>query len=452
MKNYLFIFLLLVSFMFQSCSEDDLATTSHTDNKTRVSFSLDETTSAKIPDGSSLLVSVNSATGEEVYADHALTLTKANGVLVSESIELAPNEFELAEFMIFNGDEVIYASPKTGSEMAAKVSQPLGNKFMTGAISQLTLPVEVADARRSQPDKFGYRSFKKKPKNTFKIIAYFYDNGVKTPLSSYLQIRNEDTAYYYYMDAKVNTFTFSGNPKETYTLTSYRAGFYREEMPFTLGKSKEKNNDVIEIIMEFTDPEDIITLMPTDETNVEFTLGMVGVGALTADFGNGNSQYGPFPANPEIIYPPDTSYMVFNSEPTYEPVKISGDLDQVVSFYGTAMHLVDLKRLPNLSEFKYALASTDILDLTQNLKLRFLRLSYCYIPEIRLNSTELRKIYLEGTSIDHIISEVYENTKAHNVRGGAVIIVDEEISETTQQQLDDLQNNYGWTIKLHYNH
>lgn len=158
--------------------------------------------------------------------------------------------------------------------MAERVSKPLFHHFIAAGTSHLNVSVEVAEAKNSQAEKFGYASFKKKNKNTFQIIAYFYDNGVKTPLTSFLQIKNNNDAFYYYMDDKVNTFTFNGDPKGTYTLTAYRPGFYRESITFNLNKLKSKNN-VIEIIMEFTDPMDVITLMATDYV-VDYTLGMVG--------------------------------------------------------------------------------------------------------------------------------------------------------------------------------
>ena len=451
MNRHPLILLLFASLLFQTCSEDELATSQKT--KTPVSFSIDEKTSAEIPDGSSLLISINSTTGQEVYSDHALMLTRKDGVLISESIGLEAMEFALAEFMILHNEEVIYASPKAGSVMAEKVSKPLSHNFIASGKSQLNIPVEVAEARNSDAEKFGYSSFRKKAKNTFQIIAYFHNNdGIKTPLFSELQIKNEDAAFYYTMVDNINTFTFDGDHNDKYMLTAYRPGFYRETIEFRLNKLNGRNS-LIEIVLERTDPTDVVTLTAF-ENWVDFTLGMVGVGSIDTDFGNGSGQYGSFPSNPTISIPPDTSYMRFARDELNEDqvVTISGDLDQVVSFENTsAMGAIDVTRLPNLSKLTFRNASTPNLDLTQNAKLRYLALISSRIDNIQLNrNAEVAEVHIERlfSGADALISEVYENAVTLNITGGSISLVDQTISESSAQILSDLQNNYNWAVTI----
>ena len=458
MRNYPFILLLFASVLFQSCSEHELAPSQGVGSEPFVSFSLDEKASAEIPDGSTLLIGVMTSSGEIVYADHPLALTRIGGLLTSENIALDADDFELTEFVVLDSnDEVIYASPKEGSAMAEMVLKPLAHKFTARGMSHLELPVEVAAAKNVHPGKFGYDSFKKKPKNTFQIIAYFYDDGVKTPTDSYLQIENEESEFYYYMrGTEISTFTFTGDPKETYTLTAYRPGFYRESMEFTMQKLKGKKKNLIEIIFEFTDPADVMTMTAIDD-GTRFTLGLVGVGAIRTDFGNGSGEYGPFPANPEIVTPTDTSYMTFENEEDAwgSQITVSGDLDQVVSFENsTSVNSIDVTRLPNLSKFTYNNSFSEVLDLTQNSQLAYLALVNSGIRDIQLEgNTKLSKVYLENMfyGADDVVREVYENAVAHNITNGSIVLVNQTISESSRQILSDLQSKYNWSVTIEDN-
>jgi hypothetical protein len=443
------ILLLLISVLFQQCSEEDAATATRT--RTRIAFALDEKTSAAIPDGSSILISLVTPDGQEIYSDHSLKLSAKNGVLVSETLEVNGKDLELVELLVMHDDEVIFASPKAGSDMAREVSVPLSQKFTAGT-TELAIAVEVVNAKNANPEKFGYASFKKKAKNTFQIQTYFYYQGVKTPFSCYVQIKDADTAYYYYMDAGINTLTFNGDPHGTYTLTTYRPGFYRKSMPFNLKELKGKNN-LIDVLMEETNPADIVEMTPHDY-NADFTLGMVGVGCIYTSFGNGSAMYGDFPSNPNIIPPPDTSYMNFSTELTaYDDIiQVSGDLDQVVSMeINTGFAFLDISRLPNLSIFELNNSTTEALNFSANPKLRSFSLTNAAVIDFQLSeNAELSQVHLQNvwTGGDNLVGEIYTNSVTHNITGGSINISGVSLSAESLGKLNELESNYNWTVTI----
>lgn len=455
MKKHLVLFALVaIGGLFYRCSEPEPVNVKG--SKTTVTLSVDSKTSQQIPDGSTALLSLSSSHGQELLSDHMVTLTRRDGSMVTEAITLQAGDAVLSEFVVLHNDEVLYAAPKEGSSMAGAVSTPLGQRFAASKPGRINVEVEVMDAKGIDSKRFGYESFKKKPKNTFNIIAYFFDNGVKTPLTSYLQIRNEEEAFYYYMDAEVNTFTFEGDHNRTYLLTAYRPGFYREEISFTLNKMKVKK-DTIEIIMDFTDPADRISLMPSD-TQFNVTWGMVGVGSLYADYHDGSGEYAPYPLNaPPNGTRPDTVYLTFNAGSDYyaEAVTVTGDLDQVVQMeVNTSMSEFDLSHLPKLADLTLHNSYIEGLDLSANTELRYLALINCGGNGLVLDGlTKLRKVHLEmiSSGTDSILTELYSNVSQNNITGGQITIAGVVLSVASQEILADLESEYDWLVIISAN-
>jgi hypothetical protein len=112
-------------------------------------------------DPKSILISIKNAEGEWVYQLKKLTLFKFGQEFISENLQLMVGSYQLVEFLVLDEDDnIIYATPVQGSELAASVDHPLPVDFEitesgnTPLILQV-LPVTTED----DPESFGYVTF-----------------------------------------------------------------------------------------------------------------------------------------------------------------------------------------------------------------------------------------------------------------------------------------------------
>lgn len=126
-------------------------------------------------DPKSILISINDAQGATVHQLKKLTLYKFGQEYLSESLQLLVGSYQLVEFFVLDEDDnIIYATPVEGSELANLVDHPLPVEFEitesgnTELIPQV-LPVNDGDDAES----FGYATF------GFEVIAALSQSQIK---------------------------------------------------------------------------------------------------------------------------------------------------------------------------------------------------------------------------------------------------------------------------------
>lgn len=159
----LYFALLLLMFAFISCTSPF----ENTENgQIQLSFSaVDESSdiaqalSSEL-NPSSLLISVESDTGDVLLSDHTMDLIRFGNEYVTETLALPVGDYKLTKFMVLNeSNEAIYATPTADSDLASLVNNPLPINFSiyTGFINKLI--VEVLEVGESTAEEFGYINF-----------------------------------------------------------------------------------------------------------------------------------------------------------------------------------------------------------------------------------------------------------------------------------------------------
>ena len=142
----------------------------------------DTTTNSRL----SLLISVADADSNLIIDKKILPLYIFGNQFISEKIELNEGYYFLTEFMVVNSEgEVVYAAPRSGSELAYLVNRPLpiGFKIIPG--SESNLKVEVVPVNNQNPDQFGYLSFGIQIVKPLVFYAYVFNDNplVYAPLT-----------------------------------------------------------------------------------------------------------------------------------------------------------------------------------------------------------------------------------------------------------------------------
>jgi hypothetical protein len=141
----------------------------------------------------SILLSISDGNGNEILKDKKLQLLTFGQTYTTESLSLTTGTYMLTKFLVMNAsNEIIYATPMEGADLASYVNDPLPISFSIAenATSQIA-PQVLAVAEEDHPESFGYASFGFIPisitvisiptcKETITRVTYEFTNGSKT--------------------------------------------------------------------------------------------------------------------------------------------------------------------------------------------------------------------------------------------------------------------------------
>ena len=98
--------------------------------------------------------------GQVVYSHEKLELySLPNGTYISTPLKLKSGSYDITDFFVINEDrEIIYLSPKTGSEFSYLVERPLPIEFNVGFNEGTSVICEVV-VPYSSPQSYGYAEF-----------------------------------------------------------------------------------------------------------------------------------------------------------------------------------------------------------------------------------------------------------------------------------------------------
>src|SRR5690606_13038541 len=113
-----------------------------------------------LPAAASIIVSIETSTGDDVLTFEKVTLLKVGYHFISEPVGLHPGNYNLTEFFVISeNNEVLFATPTNGSDLAYLVEDPLPISFTVENNQTENLNMEVVDARDNTPEDLGYVSF-----------------------------------------------------------------------------------------------------------------------------------------------------------------------------------------------------------------------------------------------------------------------------------------------------
>lgn len=408
--------------------------------------------------GTSLLVSIETLGGIPVVSSQTMSFVQRGDMFVSAPLDLQPGQYVITEVAIVDeSGTTLFTVPRAHSLLAGAVKQPLPFRFDVVRDMPEETPMTLLCVGNRKPEHFGMKSFKKGI--SFAVIVTTPD-GKHIPGVAAIT-KGTDTVATYRLAPKINHFTFSGNVGETYTLTVESPAYASFRESFTIRSPKSMfDKKTLRVVLQ---PALTIRALPMNDpefTTVTFYLG--GTGHIVVDWGDSTVE--------TLALTTDTELTHFYTEVRSYPVTITGDLDQIVSFYsfyGCGLFSdVRFDHLVNMNEIRYGLTGCPrVIDLSHNEKLAFvmmphmMNLEMLYLPRTHMiGYMDIDGANRLGTAeIDAIINNIYNNTVSRDIHDGIFSLRSSWIpdetntlvgppSEAAMIKLDLLRENYGWSI------
>lgn len=452
--NQLFLFL-LAAILFQFCSQEEfIAPGTQT---VQFTFGLKGIPSADLPAGSSVVLSINKASGEAALTHHAVRIQSHENGFITEPIPLASNEYFVTEFMVVHDNVALYATPKTGSKFSGLVDMPLAYSVDLRE-DDAVLPLQVVSTRDAAAREFGYATLRVRQANQWKIMVFTREDRALEESAAWAYLTAPGISYNMQLHPGMNTLSFQGDPNRTYMLVVEKAGYETYKIPFVYNAIRGKGNKPFKVVLDRVQNDDAFIITPPKaEGEFTFGLGLRGNGSLTIDWGDGTIEtvsFTPDPGSDNSIATPQHVY-AGPLPPDGNQISIKGDLDQIFLYESISVYAsyVDPRNLKNLQSLQlFGVFINGLLDLSSNSKLQTLSFEATYAWEIRLpESHEISEVFLTAELsqpvVDMLIENIYENAVEKNITSGRMTVVPPlELSPVSAQMVQDLVDNYGWEL------
>ena len=415
--------------------------------------------SASLPEGASLYVSIQEAGGGDVYTLEHVTLLKLGEAYISEPLALPPGNYELTDFLVVNAaNEVVYATPKEGSDMAGWVDDPLPMAFGVSDNAITGLSVQVVSTSAYPPAAFGYLTFQVGivPGTSFRLAVFKPTPAgfVFSPAQVYI-LDGADTIYRQHVGAAPEAILFDGDLTRTYTLVVIQASYKKHTETFVLG----------DLLASLAGGPHTVWLEPAFtfrliEQDVYFNLEG-DIDTLYIDWGDGTqdiiTQHA-FENQSEHLYANPGSHFVSVSGATLNKV-------ERVAFgyaYGSTTEM-SVEYLTGLKDFTATFTVTPAtIDFSHNPALESIYIAVSDIVELDLShNPNVREVSIFGNldfsvpSLNAMIHHLYTTAVQHNQRHGAFVAHSFPVSMTTfigppspeaMDELRTLRDFYDWYI------
>ncbi|WKV13011.1 hypothetical protein [Marivirga harenae] len=417
-----------------------------------------------IPAGSYVQISIETVNGENILEDETLEILSFNGNFVSKPLQLNTGEYNLTKFLLISPDnEVLYATPISGSTKADLVKNPLPLNFEVDGANSTQLKIEVINVSMLNPRDIGYISF------PFTVTDFFFlsvfklsEKGSELTHAKGLIIQNEDTIKRFTVKPEINSVGISNIGDEEFSLVLIKKGFAMYSETFTIESLFDKyENGLINIHL---DPALTFIALPQLLYSANFEFSLSYVGEITIDWGDGHTE-----TRISTDYSENFSHN-FGSNWEYF-VSVSGDVDKITDFYSYygqgPIKEINLFNLPNLESFRNGFngegMSPEILDFSHNPNLTFINISAsASLQKIILKDNNAVEFLLlsygnqiSTSSLEEIINPIYNSVIASGRMNGGISLEnfpdDPEPtvgppSADTWQKLSVLENDFNWSI------
>ena len=410
-----------------------------------------------------LLLSLENSIGDPVFTSKRIALLHVGTSLMTEPIELAPGTYSITDFLLIDDDDVVlYATPKAGSPLASAVAHPLPYSFTVSSDDVSTVAMEVVDVSQNTPEDFGYATFNINVVNTLKVAVFVSTNGVLSLTSAdAILYRGDEVVGNFAMEPKTNILAFTGDPDASYRLVVAKEGYPNYVKDFVYSELiASLDGEPLKIVLNQ------FTILAFVDEDGDFNCSVTGPEgeAIDVDWGDGTQDHIPFATDGPYAHLAHTY-----ATPDQHLITVSGAIELITGFdsaYGSgSMDAIDLRPLSNLQSLGIVLTrGPETLDLTQNLELRFLYLEG--VPELKhILLPALNKILhltingpnqISTADVDDIIEKIHSAVVLQNTQGGhfgldqswmiPTNIMVGPPSPASVDMLQDLRNNYNWTI------
>ncbi|MEO7992029.1 MAG: hypothetical protein ABI663_20930 [Chryseolinea sp.] len=462
-KSVMLFSVLLLLFIFQRCNPDEDVAPSA---KTKVTFDfsspgdINGRKKTDISESTTLVVSIETSTGESVLSHHSLTLLSFGDGYVTEPIDLFPGNYVITDFMLVDNSDVLFVTPHTGSSLAALVKHPLPYGFRVERNKLHTINMQVVEVEEHGPEDFGYASFHIDVVRPLPFAVFTMGKTIKLTSAKAYLLKDADTVEVYSLGAKVNILSFKHDPHETYRLVIQKDGYAAFSKTFVYDELiAEMNGHPLNAYLQ---PALTMTLSvnpfaegyPNNSGYVTFRLSASSDANVTIDWGDGVIQQLPIDAS--VYY--TTVWHVYNNGSYY--IGITGDLEKITDYSILDLERAKLKiNFDNLSELKvvnllWAGNNIDVLDIRKNKKIEHIVFGGNTLLLPDESNLRIVVVFGEGIvpSLDYIIDNVYTNTVNKNIFDGSLEIDDHpdsgnpigNPSDESRWKIEQLTTLYGW--------
>lgn len=162
----LFLHLCVIVLLISSCEEEP---TEQQEQLVQFTFSSEQPTEngrmTDLSDARAVVISIKNSSGETMLSMEKFDVYKLEGTnyvqkFVSKPVSLKPGNYDLTDFLVVDEDNnVIYVTPKEGSDNSNLVHDPLPIQFSVTANTLNEFPVQVVDATTDPVESYGYATF-----------------------------------------------------------------------------------------------------------------------------------------------------------------------------------------------------------------------------------------------------------------------------------------------------
>ena len=457
--------LLLPAIFLFSCAEDE-----RLDSKIAqftFSFTIGENSGGRnspvdIPEGASLLLSLETNSGEAVLDQHQISLHKKGETYISDPVDLRDGKYKITDFFIVNDElDVIFATPRKGSPLSAEIAQSLPYIFISGTPDVSHLSMEVLDARMKSVKNFGYSSFRKN-KHSVKLQVF-------TPMAKKLQsttaealiMKGLDTVQMYQLSAKMNTLTFNGEPRETYTLVVAKDSYSRFARDFTMEDlNGSMGHSPLKVVLN---PAFTVVGNPAPDQNyfaMQFDIWGPGGFDMNVDWGDGTNEIWRS-GNTVLLdhyYQEPGKYFISVTGPRIDSAYMVGDI-----WPGDAeIERLGMDHLKQLVEFRMEYADgPKLIDLSHSTEwLSEIRINNAGVEDLRIpDNARLYTVELAGNknltseSLNEIINDLHHQVVTKPPHSGDFYFYADdyntpvaEPSPESWEKLREMKHDFGWLV------
>ena len=454
--KYLICTLAMLSLVLSQSCVDDIEPGQQKLSVAFSALSIDNQMIGELPANSSLVMNVQSQTGESVMEFAEVQFQPKDDGFVTRPIDLPFGNYSIIDFMIVDeNDEIIYAVPKSSGTLASDVTQSLNLEFnYSSTAGRIITDLRLLDVRNHKPEEFGYASFKK-PGHGLNIMVN--EKGSSKATTGKASIMNGNTSIATFnLAAKMNHITIPSGLTGDHKLVISKDGFAGGT--FTLAELLQKKNKTLKVALE-----PALMMLAYAETRSEFSFDLTGPSgsSVAVDWGDGTTETHDF--HPEFTtlthsYPADGNYNI----------TVTGAIEEITSFYSFygqgPMDEVNFQHLTGMIDLRFGLSrSPKVLDLTHNTKLTAVtlgglsNLETIYLPESHhiTNIWIGDNLMMSTAAVDALIDNMYRNIVSHKIREGyfgLMIYVDDQPaivgppSAEAMAKLQIMEDDYGWDV------
>lgn len=475
MKKLVLVFILF-SCIVLSCTNDE-----KTPAKGTVQFAIAVTAKSSaggriaivLPDGAFVSFSIETSSGVSVYSFTKTELIKLGDDYITAPIALPEAGYRLTDFMVLSKEnEVLYATPKEGSDLAGLVEDPLPINFSITKDGIINLNVQVVGATQQAPQDFGYASFGIDviTGGDFSVSLFTTDNHTLSLSSGTLLLyHNNELVHTQDLSSKVNTISFKGDSTESYTLFVKKEGYSVRSKTYKLHDllnelAGKPLTFILEPALTMTTVHHVVF---DNDLPFSYNLGIMkdpnSPYKLIVDWGDGTIE------NVEGITDASGFSSVFIlhfyadsliGKPSY--MNMTGDIAKISFFYFVnpiplSVKTMDVAALTTLSRVAWMVVSAkedtpEHMDFSKNTVLTSLYLRGTKLEYLDLCANPLvYQLDIVGTNIlndnvNAIVNEMHNNAVNRHLTHGIFGYDPQTLTPESIAKLIDLRDNYAWDV------